>query len=318
MSAPTARATPFGRLAVYLWEMFPPLAQVPMCVALFGTIYVGLQCLGGRSPVRIGWIGVAGAVGFVSFALLLRVYDELKDVETDLRLGQAGDPRYRDRAIVTGRVQVGDLVALRWGISVLLIVLHVPLGWPWPGAAFVVAFALTWLSFKWFFWPAVSRNLLLAFVTHNPLAVVVGAWVMAVYVRAFGVAPDAWAIALMLLEWMPVAAWETARKVRAPADETDYQTYSKLLGHRVAALLPVAFSAVGAAAAIALWLRLELSWIYPAGVVAVTLGLAGASVRFVLRPGSATANLRPFAEAFGVVATAGFVAACCASAGVRF
>ncbi len=312
------RATRAGRLLDYLWEMFPPLAQVPMCALLFATIYLGLQRLAGLAPLRIGWFGIAGAAGFVAFALLLRVYDELKDAETDLRLGRAGDPRYRDRAIVTGRVRVEDLVALRWGVSVFLIALQVPLGWPWPGVVFIVTFSLMWLSFRWFFWPAVSKNLLLAFVTHNPLTLVIGAWAMALYVRAFDQRPDGWAALVLLLEWTPVAAWETARKVRAPADETDYQTYSKVLGHRVAAFVPCLFACLGGAAAVLLSLRLALPWAYPVVVLAsVALVIAG-SVRFVARPNAATANLRPLAEVFGVVTNGGFVLSCCLGAGVTF
>ena len=39
-------------------------------------------------------------------------------------LGRAGDPRYRDRPIVTGAVSIDDLVVLRWLTTTILVVLR--------------------------------------------------------------------------------------------------------------------------------------------------------------------------------------------------
>ena len=38
---------------------------------------------------------------------------------------------------------------------------------------FAAALGILWLSSRWFFWPAIQKNLLLAFATHNPLTLVV-------------------------------------------------------------------------------------------------------------------------------------------------
>ena len=308
------RPTRAGRLVDYLGEMFPPLVQVPAAAVTFLAVYFCLQRLDGRSHLVIGWLGLGAALTLLAFTLLLRTYDELKDVETDLRLGRAGDPRYRDRAIVTGRVLPEDLVALRWGTTIALFALNVGLGWPWPGAAFVGVFALTWLSFRWFFWPQMSRHLLIAFATHNPLSLALGAYLLAVYAREFGHFPPPTAWLLLLGMWMPVAAWETARKIRVPADETDYLTYSRVLGWRVAAALPLSFVAVsvaslvlfGARAGLGRWLVLALG----AGALPLVAGV----VRLWVAPSSRAANLRPLAELYALACGSCLLAAAVASA----
>lgn len=319
MSSGPARATRLWRIADYLGEMFPPAFQIPIGAASFASVYFGLQALGGATRMTVGWRALGGAATVILFSLLMRVYDELKDVETDLRLARAGDPRYKDRAIVTGRVQVADLVALRWTVTALLGALNLTLGFPWPLLAFLGLFAVGWLSFRWFFWPAVSRNLLLAFLTHNPIALLVGAYVVAVYVADFGAASLPSKAALLLLAgWAPIAAWETSRKVRHPTEETEYQTYSKLLGWRTASLLPAAFVLVGTAALLVVASAAGLGWGYRGVVLVGAMVPLFACVRFRLAPSPARARLRPFVEIFAAVVHVGLAIALVGRYGVAW
>jgi 4-hydroxybenzoate polyprenyltransferase len=299
-------ASRLARIAGFVAHMFPPLVYVPAALANFAAIYLGAQVLGGRQRLEFTWRAAAGAATMLGFFLLLRVYDELKDVDVDLRLGRAGDPRYKDRPIVTGRIQVSDLHTLRWWITGLMVLLNLPLGFPLPVLAFAAAFFVTWLSFHWFFWPAVSRNLLLAFVTHNPMALVVGAYVAALAARDYGtVGPPGPLLLLLAGMWTAAATWETSRKIRHPAGETDYVTYSKLLGPRVAAVLPAFFVFVSAGSLILVARIMGLAWPYLA-VVAAAAGLQiAACVRFELYPSTASANLRPYAELYSLIAYAG-------------
>ena len=304
------RASRIGRIADYLSEMFPLAIQVPGGIAAFGALYFTLQALGGAETLLVPWRAWLGAATVVLITLLLRVYDELKDVETDLRLGRAGDPRYRDRAIVTGHIRPDDLEALRWAVTVLLVAINAPLGLPWPGIAFVALFGVTWLSYKWFFWPAIRSNLLLAFLTHNPMTLLVVAYVAALYVHDFGAAGlSGDAVWLALAFWLPMAAWETSRKVRIPDDETDYQTYSKLLGWRVAGALPGVFAAGGALSTIAVAHRAGLSWVLMAIVAAAAGAFIAACIRFLLRPSTASSKLKPYSEIYMIAATVGLMVA---------
>jgi 4-hydroxybenzoate polyprenyltransferase len=297
-----------ARIADYIFEMFPPLVAVPAAVLNFAVVYFAVQAMEGRVPLRFTWRAVAGALTTVLFFLLLRVYDELKDAETDLRLGRAGDPRYKDRAIVTGRIQVKDLQALRWLVTSLLFFTNLPLGFPLPLLAFAGVFFITWLSFHWFFWPAVSRYLLLAFITHNPMALAVGAYAAAVSVRDFGSISQTGLLVLLLVGiWASIATWEVARKIRARPDETGYMTYSKILGWRIAGMLPSIFILISAGCMIGVAGELKLSWIYSVMVASSAAIMVAACIRFEIRPSKASAHLRPYAELFSLIAMAGFL-----------
>jgi hypothetical protein len=299
-----------GRLADYLGEMFPPAVHVPAGVALFGGTYLALQALGANEPLVVPWRAWFGAATIVLTMLLLRVYDELKDVDTDLQLGRDGDPRYKDRAIVTGRVTVEDLVALKQGLVATLIALNLPLGTPWPLAGFALLLGVVWLSSRWFFWPAVSRDLLLAFVTHNPMVLVMGAYILALYVHDFGAEGlSAGVVWLGLAIWLPMAAWETSRKLRPPGAETDYQTYSKRLGWRVAGALPALFTLGATAAILIVAHRAELSWVFRAAVLGGAAVLVGGCLRFLIRPSTSSAKLQPLAEVFVLLSTVGLAVA---------
>jgi 4-hydroxybenzoate polyprenyltransferase len=304
---PHAADTRSRRIAAYIREMFPPALCVPAALFHFAAVYFGLQAMAGHGTLHLTWRGIMGAITTVLFFLLLRVYDELKDVQTDLRLGRAGDPRYKDRAIVTGRIQVADLRALRWAITILIIAINVPLGFPLPFLAFAAVFFVTWLSFHWFFWPAVSRNLLLAFITHNPMAVIIGAYAAAVAFRDFGGTVYLRLLMILLVGiWTPFAAWEVSRKIRIPQDETDYVTYSRILGWRIAAIVPVAFVLTSAICLISVAVEVGLVWIYPAIVLLAVVIVAAACLRFETHPTTASAKLQPYTELYSLLAVAGF------------
>lgn len=321
-----------GRLAVYLQSMFPPLVMLPAGIAMVGAVHGTLQALTGPQgggPIHYGWRSWVAAASAVLFMLLMRVFDELKDVESDIALGKAGDPRYKDRPIVTGAVRVEDVRLLRWAVTGLLFLLNLPLfvlrgpdspGWPVAGLAFLLAYGLAWLSFKWFFWPAIQKNLLLAFATHNPLTGFVILYVVAVWAEGAGLQRlEPLASALLVLGlWLPVSAWETSRKIRVPQDETTYQTYSMLLGWKVAPFLPLLFSAAAAICLTLVTRQAGLGWGYPAALWGAWAILAGACLRFRLAPTTARAKLQPFAELFSVVSSLGLLVAALVARGLEW
>ncbi len=298
------------RLGIWLWKMWPPLVMVPSGLAHFFAIHWALQAIARHTPLVVTWKGWCGAATVVLFSLLMRVYDELKDVEADLALGRAGDPRYKDRPIVKGEIAVGDLVLLRWLTTGVLVALNAPLGWPLPLAAFTAVFVLTWASFRWFFVPAISKNLLLAFATHNPISLAIAAYAASVYAAELGresltlLAPF-----LLVGMWLPIAAWETSRKVRLPEEETDYQTYSKVLGLESAALLPV-FFVVMAAACLTVVVRPSglgapyIAFLHGSGGLAVF-----ACLRLLFAPKPGRADLRKYVEPFVVIVNVGLAVA---------
>lgn len=308
------------RLATFLRVMFPPAFMVPSAIVNVLCIDGALQALAGDATLRYGLRAALCAALVLLFMLLLRVYDELKDVETDLRLGRAGDPRYKDRPIVTGAVQEGDLVLLRNVTLTLLVAAGLALRDPLATGTVAAALGLCWLSSRWFFYPPISRNILLAFVTHNPLSLAISAVVVAAFAGARG--PDAlgpWTAPLMIGLWAPVAAWEVSRKLRTPAEETDYQTYSKVLGLRAAALVPGAFALLSAACLLGVARAAGLAWPGPAVVGAGAVAVAGAALRLSLAPTPArAAGLRPLVEGFALLANVGLLAALVHARGVSW
>jgi 4-hydroxybenzoate polyprenyltransferase len=297
--------------------MFPPAVYVPYGAASFLSVYVALQALAGPGPVQLTWRSWMGALSLVLMLLLMRVYDELKDVEADLRLAAAGDPGYVNRPIVTGEVQVKDITRLRLIVTLAVWAVNVPLGFPNPLLAFAIAFLFAWLSSKWFFWPKIQTSLLLAFATHNPITLLFLGYIAAVFVADFPQAElTLLAVPLLVAMWLPVAAWETSRKIRIPEDETDYETYSRTLGVKVAPLLPMFATGISAALLVPTLRTAGISWWF----VGLLLGVAGVMVlrclQFLIAPTRERANLRPLAEAYGLVVNVGIVIAVCVGRGV--
>ena len=313
MGAVTSRPL---RIWQYLLVMFPPHVMLLSGIAKFYAAYFCLQALMSEESVHISLHSVGGAISIVLFSLLLRVYDELKDAEADIRLGRAGDPRYMNRPIVTGAVTIPDLAVLRWVITIVLVAINVPMG-GWSLVGFTVLFLMTWLSFKWYFLPAISRHLLLAFVTHNPITLFFGGYIVAVYAGDYGIQSiNAWALVLMLAFWAPLGAWETARKIRAPEDETDYQTYSQVFGWKLAPFVPVFFIVLGTACMILLSGRTGLSWILPAVVVVASCIPVYRCIAFRISPSKKTAVIQPFVELYAVAMDLGLLVAILVSRGL--
>jgi 4-hydroxybenzoate polyprenyltransferase len=285
----------------------------------FLAVWFTLQVLGGSAPVRLTWTSLRGIATVALFLLLMRLYDELKDADTDIRLGRAGDPWYRDRALVTGAVRLEDVKLLRWLVTILLVAINLPGGIGWASAAFWTVFLVTWLSFQWFFWPRMSEYLLVAFVTHNPISVLLGAYIVGLFVDTFGTGRvNSVAIALLVGLWFPTAAWETARKVRVPEDETSYRTYSQVLGWKVAAVLPAAFVIGSASMLVVVSRAAGLSIVFPIVIVSAALIVVWRCLLFRVAPTSARAQLKPWAILYATTANAALLVAAAARGGVTW
>jgi 4-hydroxybenzoate polyprenyltransferase len=317
-NAPPRRPTWGGRVAEYLLAMFPPLVNVPAGALLFFAVHAGLQGIAGVAPVVVGPRAIAGAATLVLLALLMRVQDELKDVEADLRLAREGDPRFARRPLALGRVTTADLDALRRIVLGALVALNLPLGFPLPFLAFALALLVTWLSGRWFFWPAMAGNPLLAFATHNPIALLDAGYAAAVFARDLPGRLEPRAAFVLLAVYLPIAAWEIARKVRAPGEETSYETWSSRLGWQVAGGLPSILCALSAACFARVSRASALGPLYPALVLAALLLVLGSCLRFLARPSARTARLRPAVEIYALVASGGLVLALALSRGVAW
>jgi 4-hydroxybenzoate polyprenyltransferase len=247
----------------------------------------------------------------------MRLYDEMKDVETDIRLGRAGDPLYRDRAIVTGAVRIEDIKLLRWLITAFLVMLNLPTGFSWALVGFSVLFVVGWLSFRWFFWPRMSEHLLVAFVTHNPIALLVQAYIVGLFADTFGADRlNASVVPLLGGLWLPIAAWEISRKIRVPEDETSYRTYSRVLGWKVASLLPAAFVLGSAVLLLVVSSAAGLNVLFPVVIVLAAGLVVFRCLLFRLAPSRRRAQLRPWAVLYAALANVALAVAAAEVGGV--
>ena len=86
---------------------------------------------------------------------------------------------------------------------------------------------------QWFFQKAkIQPSLPLALVTHNPVQMFVNLYIISFTVTKYQV-PFVSLTTIMALFtlYFPALIWEVSRKIKAPKDENDYTTYSKLFGH---------------------------------------------------------------------------------------
>ena len=88
----------------------------------------------------------------------------------------------------------------------------------------------------WFFQRSkIQKNLFLALITHNPIMMVMNIYIISFACIKFHLTffnLTNFLVALTL--YFPALIWEISRKIRAPRDETDYETYSKRFGYKKA------------------------------------------------------------------------------------
>jgi 4-hydroxybenzoate polyprenyltransferase len=290
-------------MLLYLREMFPPAPRLLMAVLLYASFASVLARLH-RWPAGTPRELALGAWSVFAMMLVLRLMDELKDLEVDRVL-------FASRPVPSGRVLESDIRASLLAAAGLYLGAHAGAGPSFWTALAVLAYAV--LMLRWFFVPDLMRpRLLLTLATHNPVIPLLLLHLAAVAAHARGRlhAIDAGVLlSLIAVYWMPLLAWEIARKIRAPAEENAYVTYSRLLGPAGAVWLAAAAQTV--ALLLGSWLGhlgdFRPGWFLCAG--AGWLIAQAAHVRFLLRPCPATSHLRPFAELFLVALfLAGFLA----------
>ena len=231
---PPAPSNFFRRAWIYSREMFPLHLYLPYVVALYACLNFASQAIAGGQIV-FDTYGIVGMISAFCMMLLLRTFDELKDVEIDKIL-------FPERAIPRGDVKVSDVRILSIAsFSVLLLVNLLFAPQTWLPFFIMVAYAL--LTFKWFFAEKIHReNLFLTMLTHQPLPLFINFYLIHTAL-ASGSADHPFTLEhfiLLLLFSLPVTAWEVARKIRGIGKETDYVTFSRIFGARGATFIPLA------------------------------------------------------------------------------
>lgn len=219
------------RLNAYFKERYPIIPRFFVGAIMWCELYFIVILNQGVTwadirPV-LGWRELLGCFTLFCFLWWLRIADDLKDEETDKVL-------FPDRALPTGRISRKEL---QWfcvpliAIPLILNLIFMPNRW-------FCLFLYTYGSLMaiWFFQKhKIQNSLPMALFTHNPVQIVMNLYTMSYVVMVYDLK---WVsltnfLAVFTL-YFPALIWEVSRKIRAPKDETDYVTYSKLFGYKKA------------------------------------------------------------------------------------
>lgn len=225
-----------ARILVYLKEVYP-LQKVALAAMFFTSAWYGIALLRtkGANTIAIPFVPASGIVTVILMFLLLRIMDDLKDVETDPLF-------FPERPVPRGDVLPSDLKILGAGVVSILFTAN---GFNNGSTLmFLVVFIYSLFMYKYFFLKRyIASNILLALITHNPVSYLFFLYVLDLYRHHIAVDivfSDNLLLGLVFL--FHSLSWEVARKIRHPEDETSYQTYSMVLGIRSALSVPLVLS----------------------------------------------------------------------------
>ena len=213
-----------GRLRIYFKERYPIFARLILGCIVFLEIHFIILLNEGVTSFRISIQEFIGAFTVFAFLMWLRIADDLKDFETDKRL-------FPDRPLPSGRVYKKDVVIVCIIVQAIALLLNF---FFMNNFLFcVILYIYGYLMSKWFFQKAkIQPSLPLALVTHNPVQMIINLYIISFTVIKYGIRPITLinVMALWTL-YFPALIWEVSRKIKAPKDENDYTTYSKLFGY---------------------------------------------------------------------------------------
>ncbi|MBO4578760.1 MAG: UbiA family prenyltransferase [Clostridiales bacterium] len=216
------------RLHVYFKERYPILPRLLLGVIVFLEIHFIILLNLGVTEFHIGVQEFVGAWTVFAFLLWLRIADDLKDFETDKEL-------FPDRPLPSGRVKKKDVMVACVIVQVITVALNI-IFMRENIIFFIILYIYGYLMSKWFFQRAkIQPSLPLALITHNPVQAFVNLYIIAFTLIKYDL-PWVTLTNIMALWtlYFPALIWEVSRKIKAPKDENDYTTYSKLFGYKKA------------------------------------------------------------------------------------
>ena len=215
------------RLHIYFKERYPIIPRLILGLIVFLEIHFIILLNEGVTKFHIGIQEGVGAFTVFAFLLWLRIADDLKDLKTDGVL-------FPDRPLPSGRVKTKDVMIVCVIVQAIAIALNVI--FMNNVLFFVILYVYGYLMSKWFFQRAkIQPSLPLALVTHNPVQMFINLYIISFTVIKYDI--PAFSITTFMTLWtlyFPALIWEVSRKIKAPKDENDYTTYSKLFGYKKA------------------------------------------------------------------------------------
>lgn len=207
--------------------MYPIIPRLILGLIVFCEIYFIILLNNGITKFDLGIQELVGGYTIFAFLMWLRIADDFKDYETDKKL-------FKDRPLPSGRVYKKDLLVAGIIVEAIAVILNVL--FMNNLLFFIILYGYGYLMSKWFFQRSkIQPSLPLALVTHNPVQMFVNLYTISFTVIKYSV--PAISLTTFLTLWtlyFPALIWEISRKIKAPKDENDYTTYSKLFGYKKA------------------------------------------------------------------------------------
>lgn len=213
------------RINIYFKEMYPIIPRLILGIIVFCEIYFIILLNNGITKFNIGIQELIGGFTIFAFLMWLRVADDFKDYETDKKL-------FKHRPLPRGAVTKKDLIIITSIVEIIAIILN--LIFMNNYLFFLILYGYGFLMSKWFFQRSkIQPSLPLALITHNPVQLIVNTYIISFTCIKYNVNPISLTTILALWTlYFPALIWEIARKIKAPKDENDYTTYSKLFGYK--------------------------------------------------------------------------------------
>lgn len=204
--------------------MYPLGQRFGLAIIYFLEIYFVLLLNVGMTDFNLGIQEFVGTYTIFSFLMILRIADDFKDYELDRRL-------FSHRALPSGRVYKRDLA---WALA-FIVTSSTVLNFMYMNNFYWFLFLYIYgtLMALWFFQKnKIQQSLPLALVTHNPVMMVLNLYIISFVCYKYSLPLLSWPTFLLAFTmYFPSLIWEISRKIRAPKDETEYVTYSKLFGY---------------------------------------------------------------------------------------
>lgn len=213
------------RLYIYQKEMYPIPSRLILGYIVAMEIYFIVALNQGLTEFNFGVQEVILGFTVFSFLFWLRIADDFKDREVDKRL-------FAHRPLPSGRVKEKDLkvfISILIAITILLNLIFM------NNFLFcLILYTYGSLMAVWFFQKhKIAKSLPLALVTHNPVQMIMNIYIISFVIIKYNLEVfNLTNIMAVFTLYFPALIWEVTRKIRAPEDETEYTTYSKLFGYK--------------------------------------------------------------------------------------
>ena len=213
------------RLNIYFKEMYPIIPRYLLSAIVFFEIYFIVLLNNDITSFNLGIQEIVGGFTVFAFLMWLRVADDLKDYETDKKL-------FKERPLPSGKVYKKDIITICVIVEIIAIILNLIF---MNNLLFLtILYVYGFLMSKWFFQKSkIQPSLPLALITHNPVQMIVNLYIISFTCIKYNLSGLSLTTFLALFTlYFPALIWEIARKIKAPKDENDYTTYSKLFGYK--------------------------------------------------------------------------------------